>query len=75
MYAFKLLPLLAALVLAENQGQGCNPDKYTMGCSGQNIVKCYTWEGRSKPTWNFVQSCSDSNQKCCNGICTSNKCN
>ncbi|UQC91437.1 uncharacterized protein CLUP02_16972 [Colletotrichum lupini] len=47
------VPFFAASILAEDQGKGCNPNKYTMGCSGLNVVKCYTWEGRTSPTWNF----------------------
>ncbi|CAI0649442.1 unnamed protein product [Colletotrichum noveboracense] len=35
-----------------------------------NIVKCYTWPGRSSPTWNFVETCE---KVCCNGICTDTK--
>nr|WLV73913.1 hypothetical protein [Colletotrichum horii] len=65
-----LIPFFAALVLAEDQGKGCNPDKYTMGCSGLNVVKCYTWGNRPSPTWNFVETCE---KVCCNGICTDTK--
>ncbi|KAK1672978.1 hypothetical protein BDP55DRAFT_236608 [Colletotrichum godetiae] len=54
MHAFSIvLSILLPFALAADQGKGCDLGS-ALGCSGDNVVECYTWPGRDKPTWNYV---------------------
>ncbi|KAK1701844.1 hypothetical protein BDP67DRAFT_294148 [Colletotrichum lupini] len=65
---FYLLPLFASAAIAADQGKGCGTVD-AIDCSGNNIVKCYTFPGRSGLTWNYVDSCADRGQVCRSGAC------
>lgn len=55
---FYLLPLFASAAIAADQGKGCGTVD-AVDCSGNNIVKCYTFPGRSGLTWNYVSLCPE----------------
>ncbi|KAK0372907.1 hypothetical protein CLIM01_09729 [Colletotrichum limetticola] len=65
---FYLLPLFASAAIAADQGKGCGTVD-AIDCSGNNIVKCYNFPGRSGLTWNYVDSCADRGQVCRSGAC------
>ncbi|TDZ18034.1 hypothetical protein Cob_v009023 [Colletotrichum orbiculare MAFF 240422] len=68
MQLLSLLPFLIVTALAADQGRGCSALE-ALDCSGDNIVKCYVWPGRDKPTWNYVDSCFDRQLRCSAGTC------